>query len=557
MCRGRRREGRSRVTDGTIGQGSPSDRILNEMPMFVAYLEPDLRIAVCNHAAARALGRSPEDVVGVNLADITRESSTMTAAVREVVRSHVSRSLTFHTAVMDPDAQPRTYAGSLVPDLDGDGHLRGVFATALDVTDEVAGLRMSARLGDSLNVILQAIARLRDPMALLDRLAAESLGAVDGDYSLVSIRSGRSWVVSHHHGSGGEDRVGIQYALEDRPVLHDAASNGEIQYVEDAMTDPRTNKEIMSRFGVKSFVAVPLTLRGETMGVFEIVFTKSHHDFDGPTRAYLANLASAASLAYGRMRDYQHEHRIADTLQAAMLRLPTNVRGLRFASHYAAASEEALVGGDFFDLFEIDAGTAGVTIGDVSGKGLSAAIITSRIRDCLRLCALDGLTPSECVTKTNRLIHRITPSDVFATLIFGILNTVSGEFTYVCAAHPSGILQRANGTIDMLEPSGSVVGGFGTLEFSERRVTLEPGDALLLYTDGLTEARHEGEMYGVERLTAYLGERKRSSLEALVNDVFNRVRAFTGDKLRDDVATLALTLDRPTGHPPVVEGGGC
>jgi GAF domain-containing protein len=545
------------VTDGTIGHDSQRDRVLDELPMFVVYLDAELRIAVCNRAAARAMGSTPEDVVGARLTDVTREGSPMTAAVLEVVTALAPRSFTFHTAVLAPDAPPRTYSGSLVPDLDEEGSLRGVFATAIDVTDEVAGLRMSARLGDSLNVILQAIARLRDPMALLDRLADEALGAVGGDYTLVSIRSGRSWVVSHHHGTGGEDRVGIQYALEDRPVLFDAASTGQIQYVEDAMNHSRTNKDIMERFGIKSFVAVPLTLRGETLGVFEIAYTKARNKFDGPTRAYLTNLASAASLAYGRMREYQHEHRIADTLQAAILRLPTDVRGLRFASHYAAASEEALVGGDFFDLFEIDAGTAGVTIGDVSGKGLSAAIITSRIRDCLRLCALDGLTPSQCVTKTNYLIHRITPSDVFATLVFGIINSVSGEFTYVCAAHPPGILQRADGTIAMLESSGSVVGGFSAVEFAQRSITLEPGDALLLYTDGLTEARREGEMYGVERLTAYLCERRRSSLEVLVNDVFNRVRAYTGDKLRDDVATLALTLDRPTGHAPAVEADAC
>jgi serine phosphatase RsbU (regulator of sigma subunit) len=249
------------------------------------------------------------------------------------------------------------------------------------------------------------------------------------------------------------------------------------------------------------------------------------------------------------MREYQHEHRIADTLQAALLRLPTEVQGLRFSSHYAAASDEALVGGDFFDVFELDGGKAGVTIGDVSGKGLSAAIITSRVRDCLRLCALDGLTPAECVTKTSELLYRITPGDVFATLIFGIIDTGTGELTYVTAAHPGGILQRRDGRILLLEGANSVVGGFPYLKFSERRVTLEAGDALVLYTDGLTEARRDGEMYGIDRMIEYLGVRNRTSLEALVNDVFNNVREYTHNRLSDDVAMLAITLDRIADGP--------
>jgi serine phosphatase RsbU (regulator of sigma subunit) len=300
----------------------------------------------------------------------------------------------------------------------------------------------------------------------------------------------------------------------------------------------------MSRFGIRSFIAVPLTLRGETMGVFEIAFTRARHEFDDATRAYLENLSSAASLAYGRMREYEHEHRIADTLQAALLRLPTAVEGIRFASHYAAASDEALVGGDFFDVIELDDGKVGITIGDVSGKGLNAAIITSRVRDCLRLCALDGLSAADCVTKTSALLYRITPGDVFATLIFGILDPVSGELTYVTAAHPGGVLQRRDGRIVLLEGANSVVGGFPHLKFTERRVTLERGDALVLYTDGLTEARRDGEMYGLDRMIEYLGVRRRGSLEALVNDVFNHVREYTHNRLSDDVAMLAITLDR-------------
>jgi GAF domain-containing protein len=525
---------RERVADAL------ASRVLDDSPVMVVYVDSELTIVVCNKAGAGAFRRSQGEVIGRPLFDLIRPDSQMAEAIVGAMRTRLGADRLFTTMIASSSDEPRTFAGSLIPDLDEGGAVRGVFISALDVTGGVSDLRMAARLAQSLGVILQAIARMDDPIVLLDILAAESLEAVRGVYSLVSVRNDRSWVVTHSHGVGGEERVGIEYPLDERPVLCDAADSGEIQFIEDAQTHARTNKDIMRRFGIESFVAVPLTLRGETLGVFEIVFDR-RRVFDAATRDYLSNIASAASLVYGRMRDYRHEHRIADALQAALLRLPTDVRGIRFASHYAAASDEALVGGDFFDVFEIDGARVGVTVGDVSGKGLSAAIITSRVRDSLRLCALEGLSPAECVTKTNRLLYRVTPPDVFATLVFGILNTVSGHLTYVSAAHPPGVLHRADGTIVLLEGPNSVVGAFEWLEFVEASVTVEAGDALVLFTDGLTEARRDGEMYGLQRLIDFLTARKRSSLEMLVSEVFSNSR------LRDDVAMLAIALDRPVG----------
>jgi len=515
---------------------------LDAVPLFIAYVDATLTVTVCNVAAAHALGLRREDVIGRSLVELLGNESRLMASISEAVESGMPSSTVFASSLADPHGQSRSFAAAFVPDLDDEGVIHGVFVNAFDVSDQMVELRTAARFAESLNTILQAIAGLTDPLKLLDTLAAESLKAVGGEYSLVSVRSGDSWVVTHQHGTGGEARIGVDYLLDERPVIQDAAHTGQIQYIENALTHPRTNKSIMERFGIRSFIAVPLSLRGETIGVFEIVFSDGPHVFDDPTRIYLNNLAGAASLAYGRMLDFQHERRIADTLQAALLHLPGGVRGIRFASHYAAASDEANVGGDFFDVFELDGSKVGITVGDVAGKGLNAAIVTSRVRDSLRLCALDGLDAAACVTKTNRLLYRITPPEVFATLIFGMLNTHTGELCYVCAAHPPGILQRADGSVELLEGSGSLVGAFMSLGFTERSVTLVPGDELVLYTDGLTEARRDGEMYGVERIVAYLQARRRGTLESLVSEVFNEVREYTGNRLRDDVAMLAVSL---------------
>jgi transcriptional regulator of aromatic amino acid metabolism len=202
--------------------------VLEDLPTPVAYLDPGLTVAVCNPAGASVFGRSAEDVVGRRIEDLVSVDSGILRALRETVDARAPRSVTFVWPLTHGDDEPRMLAASLVPDVGKDGSLEGVLVTAYETTEQMTSIRRSARFGESLNVILQAIARMSDPIELLDSLASESLGAVNGDYSLVSIQSGGSWVVTHHHGTGGEDRIGVEYPIAERPVIEEAAATGEV-----------------------------------------------------------------------------------------------------------------------------------------------------------------------------------------------------------------------------------------------------------------------------------------------------------------------------------------
>ena len=249
-------------------------------------------------------------------------------------------------------------------------------------------------------------------------------------------------------------------------------------------------------------------------------------------------------LALENSRLYAAEHRIAETLQEAILALPRDVPAVDYFMRYVSATEHARVGGDFYDLFQIDDYSLGVIVGDVSGKGLEAASLTAMVRTVIRATALDNKTPAAVMAKTNDVVERFTDNETFVTVFFATLNTRSGCLRYVGAGHPSVMIRRAAGTTEVLPSSSPLVGAFPKVSFSEDETTLGPGDTLFLYTDGLTEARAAShEFYGEDRLVEVLsGLADAATPECVVDAVFKDVTRFAGSRPSDDMALVAVRL---------------
>ena len=209
-----------------------------------------------------------------------------------------------------------------------------------------------------------------------------------------------------------------------------------------------------------------------------------------------------------------------------------------FASMIAAKE----VGGDFFDFFMIDNERLGFVIGDVSGKGVTAAIFMAVSRTLIRATGIKGISSEECMSYVNRLLCNESVSCMFVTVFYGILNTTSGEVEYVNAGHnPPYILSKKE--ISKVEMTGDpILGCLEEFNYHSKKVQLNPGDLLFLFTDGVTEAFniHE-ELYGETRLEGFLQAHLAHPLEEVVKESNQEVFDFsTGVPQSDDITLLAI-----------------
>ncbi|MFJ2101443.1 PP2C family protein-serine/threonine phosphatase [Streptomyces anulatus] len=239
-------------------------------------------------------------------------------------------------------------------------------------------------------------------------------------------------------------------------------------------------------------------------------------------------------------------------LQQSLLpsQLPA-VPGLEAGSYYHTASPD-LLGGDFYDLFPLDANRWGFFLGDVCGKGPQAAAVTSLTRYTLRATALHDADPVTVLTTLNTVLHeRYASGDTrYCTAIFGVLEPADGHISVHLASggHPSALVQRADGSAHYLPtPGGLLIGVLPDAPFAAARTHLLPGDTLLLYTDGLTEARTGPgrELYGEDALQAFTIAQPSAGPQALITALTGLLASF-GDGLDDDTALLALGVPAPT-----------
>ncbi|WTP99316.1 SpoIIE family protein phosphatase [Streptomyces anulatus] len=239
-------------------------------------------------------------------------------------------------------------------------------------------------------------------------------------------------------------------------------------------------------------------------------------------------------------------------LQQSLLpsQLPA-VPGLEASSYYHTASPD-LLGGDFYDLFPLDADRWGFFLGDVCGKGPQAAAVTSLTRYTLRATALHDADPVTVLTTLNTVLHeRYASGDTrYCTAIFGVLEPADGHISVHLASggHPSALVQRADGSAHYLPtPGGLLIGVLPDAPFAAARTRLLPGDTLLLYTDGLTEARTgpDRELYGDDALQTFTSAQPPAGPQALITALTGLLASF-GDGLDDDTALLALGVPAPT-----------
>ena len=310
--------------------------------------------------------------------------------------------------------------------------------------------------------------------------------------------------------------------------------------IDDCETDPRCIPEVQRRFGVRSVLCLPLIVREEVLGV--IFF--NHHEaavaFPQAIVEFAGKLAASISTALANARLYEEQQRIATTLQENFLHELPTVPGLELGMVSKTAYEPELVGGDFSDVFVVDDTHVVVLIGDVAGKGVRAAGLTETVRSTVRALAVVDPSPAFVLAKANELLLRFDPHEPHVTAFCAVLDPTTGHLGYASAGHPAPVHCGAFTCRALQVSFGPPLGSF-ELPHANAHAMLTLEDYLVLYTDGVTEARHDGELFGEDRLLEVVTGLRGKSAQEVADGVCDAALAFAG-RLRDDLQVVVLRL---------------
>jgi sigma-B regulation protein RsbU (phosphoserine phosphatase) len=259
----------------------------------------------------------------------------------------------------------------------------------------------------------------------------------------------------------------------------------------------------------------------------------------------------------GQVRRRQHgreaENRISDRRlrleleeareiqQGLMPRRMPNLSGFRLAGAWQPAHG---VGGDYLDAFKLNESHAALCVADVAGKGLPAALVMSNMQAVLKSLASESISPSELCERLNLVVYGNTPLHKFISCFYSVLDVRNRTITFTNAGHNAPLLVRHGGECIRLEEGGRVIGAFTESRYTQREIQLYSGDKLLMFTDGLTEARRSsGEEFGEERLRECLVAYSGHSAAELRTIILNEVTGFCGNQFQDDAALMVVIAE--------------
>jgi serine phosphatase RsbU (regulator of sigma subunit) len=412
------------------------------------------------------------------------------------------------------------------------------------------------------------IEQLSEQLAALLDLSAVGQSALDQARRLIAASHGGILVMEK---SGGPLRSVASFGADApdlSPSSRFAASiveRGVAEIVNDFSSDPRA---LNSEPSLHSLICAPLRAKQRTVGVIALANTTGtpYSTTDLQLLNTIALQTAAAienSLLCSEMVDavrdreqlaaIQKELDTARTIQHSLVprTFPPFPDRTDFDIHAQMTSAKA-VGGDFFDFFLIDDDHLGVVIGDVSGKGIPAALYMAVTRTQIKTTALQGIPPENCLLEVNRVLVRERVSAMFATCFYGLLNTRTGELHYCNAGHNPPYLLRASGAVEPIGLAGGLpLGLFAGRPYLGGFVQLAPGDALFLYTDGVPEATNAAlDDFTDERLTDVLGAATSLPCRDIVSRVTHEVLAFTaGAPQSDDITMLTIRRTGAMNQP--------
>ncbi|MGW3321006.1 SpoIIE family protein phosphatase [Streptomyces virginiae] len=543
--------------------------LFTQSPIGLATLGTDLRFLRVNDALARMNGVSAAEHLGKRLTEVV--PGVNAAALESTMRQVLDRG----TAVVDvrrtgrtpadPD-NDRTWSCSYAPLLDGSGRALGVIASLIDITEGQQAQADAERARHRFALLAEAGTRIGTTLdlhqtaqeivdVLVPQLADSAdvqlleavLGPDEGPVPTASTRGVLRRLAAHFPdptaptaklapGQTFQIPMGTTYEQvisEGRPM------NLYLADIPALITSPRAEALRAYLATLGSARLVPLVARGTVLGAVAVTRTRAREPFDEEDSVLVDELVARAALNIDNARMYTLQRQAALTLQRSLTNnaLP-EVTGLELTGRYLPASDHD-VGGDWYDVIPLPGGRTGLVIGDVMGHGIHAAAVMGQLRTAVRTLARHDVPPAELLRSLDAVVADLG-EDEMATCVYAVHDAATGACVIARAGHPPPAVVTPDGDITFLDgPPGTPL-GTGGQDFRTEEVRLPPGSLLVLYTDGLIEARDRDLDQGMAQLAGALHQVDQP-LEELCDGILRRLLPCAQ---QDDVAVL-LARTRP------------
>ncbi len=562
-------------------------------PLGVAFLDVGLRYRRVNETLARMNGSSVQEHLGASVAEVL--GSEIGAILGPALQRVIDEREPLELEATDPRTG-NSYAAIYFPVVERDRVL-GIGGVVRDVTErheleqEQARLLREALLARARSEAAQVRAddareeaeharaeaeRGRARIGFLSRAGREMARSLDWEATLRAVvRSavpaiadwcaltiveprGSLRTVAVAHADPEREELGWELVRRypGNPAAAGGSGNvirsGELELIEDitdeGLASIATDEEhlrLLRSLNVRHSAIVPLRAPGGAIGTLTFLLGDSGRRFHAEDLTLISSLAARAALHIQNARLYSERTHIAKTLQAGLRpRALPEVPGAEIAARFLAAGDENDVGGDFYDVFLTGDGVWTAIIGDVSGKGPEAAAVTALARHTLRTASMLHDDPAANLALLDRVMVADADIQDFCTVFYARMCPGDGgsvDLRYANGGHPAPLVLRADGTVEAVEDGrGPLVGALTGGTFTEATLRLQPGDLLLMYTDGVTEVRVSESGFGDRELRRVLAEHAGGSADEVVEAVARHAVDVQGGHPRDDIAVLAI-----------------
>jgi len=397
------------------------------------------------------------------------------------------------------------------------------------------------------NLIIKSITDLDNLLIVILEFV---LNLSNAEMGSIQLKQGKTFQTKVH--SNFPDKIRKMYRFKNNETISDyAIRTGEVCFIEDYWKNPKVSGG--AKIFLESYLCIPIMVKNELIGLFQLARKLGNESpkltsDDVQTLTTVTSLIATAihnALLYQETLEKQkidQELKVANEIQTKLL--PEKLPDFGHIGFGAISVPAREIGGDYYDFFELDNGDIGIVMADIVGKGIPAGLYMAMLKSILHTHFLSYTSPKAALEKINALLYRDPVISKFVPLFYAIFNPNTLELRYCNAGHEPALVFTKNGFIT-LDTMGYPLGSMAESSYEEKQITLSDQDMVLLYTDGIIEARNEkGGAFGYTQLKNLVKKSKQSSAKQVVESIYSHIKKnFQPKKQHDDLTLVVLKVD--------------